>query len=79
MVIRVDRENGYIDLSKKRVPQQDVPEVQSRYAKGKMVQAIMRSIYEATQVPVIELYQTIVWPLQTEDTHCLDRFMQYIQ
>jgi translation initiation factor 2 alpha subunit (eIF-2alpha) len=37
MVIRVDRENGYIDLSKKRVPKGDNADVQSRFAKGKMV------------------------------------------
>ena len=79
MVIRVDRENGYIDLSKKRVPQQDVPEIQARYAKGKTIQAIMRSIHEATKVPVPQLYEEIVWPLQDEETHCLDTFNQYIQ
>lgn len=60
MVIRVDKENGYIDLSKKRVPQYEIPAVQQRYAKGKTVQAIMRSIHEATNVPVIELYEKIV-------------------
>ena len=79
LVTGVDQENGYIDLSKKRVPSQEVGVIQEKFAKGKMVQAIMRAIFEATKIPVPELYETVVWPLQTEGNHALDIFMQYLQ
>ena len=78
-VLRVDQENGYIDLSKKRVPQQEVSVIQDKFAKGKMIQAIMRSIFEATGVPMPTLYQTVVYPLQTEGEHALDVFMSNLQ
>lgn len=78
MVIRVDQENGYIDLSKKRVPA-DVSTIRDKFAKGKMIRDIMRSVYEATKVPIPELYETIVWPLQRSGKHALDMFIENLE
>lgn len=78
MVIRVDEENGYIDLSKKRVPT-DTKVVDDKYAKGKLVRDIMRSIYEATKVPIPKLYETIVYPLQKSGKHALDIFLENLE
>ena len=74
MVLRVDKENGYIDLSKKRVPKQEMQVVQNRFADGKVVQAIMRSVMEETKIGVDVLYQTIVFPLQRTWPHALEAF-----
>jgi translation initiation factor 2 subunit 1 len=42
MVLRVDREKGYIDLSKRRVSPEDVAACEEKYNKSKMVHSIMR-------------------------------------
>jgi translation initiation factor 2 subunit 1 len=42
MVLRVDQEKGYIDLSKRRVSPEDVAACEEKYNKSKMVHSIMR-------------------------------------
>lgn len=37
MVLRVDKEKGYIDLSKRRVSPEDIAASEERYNKSKMV------------------------------------------
>lgn len=78
LVIRVDQENGYIDLSKKRVPS-DVTNIMDKYAKGKVVRDMMRSIHEATNVGIPNLYTSIVYPLQRSGKHALDMFIENIE
>ncbi len=40
-VIRVDKEKGNIDLSKRKIDQDQVKELENRFAKGKRVQVFM--------------------------------------
>merc|ERR1711907_313479 len=42
MVLRVDREKGYIDLSKRRVSPEDVQKCDEKFQKSKAVHSIMR-------------------------------------
>ncbi|KAE8683809.1 putative methyltransferase PMT23-like isoform X1 [Hibiscus syriacus] len=42
MVLRVDKEKGYIDLSKRRVGEDDIQACEERYNKSKLVHSIMR-------------------------------------
>merc|ERR1711862_136742 len=42
VVIRVDEEKGYIDLSKRRVGKEDIVKCNERYAKAKSVNSILR-------------------------------------
>merc|ERR1711977_351829 len=42
VVLRVDREKGYIDLSKRRVAPDDVERHDQKYSKAKAVHSIMR-------------------------------------
>mmetsp|Transcript_21530 Transcript_21530/g.40200 ORF Transcript_21530/g.40200 Transcript_21530/m.40200 type:complete len:342 (-) Transcript_21530:767-1792(-) len=63
MVIRVDKEKGYIDLSKKRVAADDIIKCEERYNKGKLVNSIMRHLAETTGTSLLELNQKIAWPL----------------
>ncbi len=44
MVLRVDREKGYIDLSKRRVSPEDVSKCEDRYNKAKAVNSVLRHV-----------------------------------
>ncbi|XP_010264557.1 PREDICTED: eukaryotic translation initiation factor 2 subunit alpha homolog [Nelumbo nucifera] len=49
MVLRVDKEKGYIDLSKRRVSEEDIQACEERYNKSKLVHSIMRHVAETMQ------------------------------
>lgn len=63
MVIRVDREKGYIDLSKRRATPEDVVKAEERYSKAKAVHAIAKHASVKLRVPMLSLYERIFWPL----------------
>ncbi|KAF8402587.1 hypothetical protein HHK36_010674 [Tetracentron sinense] len=50
MVLRVDKEKGYIDLSKRRVSEEDIQTCEERYNKSKLVHSIMRHVAETLQL-----------------------------
>ena len=74
MVLRVDKEKGYIDLSKRRVSPEDVAACEERFSKSKMVHSIMRHVAETTGQDVEELYKCIAWPLYKAYGHAFDAF-----
>jgi len=74
VVLRVDKEKGYIDLSKRRVSPEDIVKCEERYNKSKMVHSILRHVAEKTKTPIEELYQTIGWPLNKKYGHAVDAF-----
>lgn len=74
IVLRVDKEKGYIDLSKRRVSPEDVTKCEERYNKSKAVHSIMRHVAEATQTPLETLYSQIGWPLDRKYGHSHDAF-----
>ncbi|KAI2636175.1 translation initiation factor 2, alpha subunit [Xylaria nigripes] len=74
VVLRVDKEKGYIDLSKRRVGPEDIVKCEERYNKSKMVHSIMRHVAEKTQTPIQALYETIAWPLMKKYGHSIDAF-----
>ncbi|THH14572.1 hypothetical protein EW146_g5772 [Bondarzewia mesenterica] len=49
VVLRVDKEKGYIDLSKRRVSPEDIIKCEERYMKAKTVASIMRHV--ASRLP----------------------------
>ncbi|CAK9811230.1 Eukaryotic translation initiation factor 2 subunit 1 [Anthophora plagiata] len=65
VVIRVDKEKGYIDLSKRRVSTEDVEKCTERYAKAKAVNSILRYVAELLHYDsddqLEELYQKTAW------------------
>ncbi|XP_057324991.1 eukaryotic translation initiation factor 2 subunit 1 [Microplitis mediator] len=65
VVIRVDKEKGYIDLSKRRVSTEDVEKCTERYAKAKAVNSILRHVAELlhydSDEQLEELYQKTAW------------------
>ncbi|KAG2159253.1 eukaryotic translation initiation factor 2 subunit alpha [Suillus bovinus] len=52
VVLRVDREKGYIDLSKRRVSPEDIIKCEERYMKSKAVASIMRHV--ASKLPSMD-------------------------
>ena len=74
VVLRVDKEKGYIDLSKRRVSAEDIVKCDERYNKSKAVHSILRHCAEKFTVPLETLYQTIGWPLSRKYGHAYDAF-----
>ncbi|THD19908.1 Eukaryotic translation initiation factor 2 subunit 1 [Fasciola hepatica] len=65
MVIRVDSDKGYIDLSKRRVSAEEVVKCQDRFAKAKAVNQILRHTAEKlgyeTDEQLDELCKKTAW------------------
>lgn len=74
MVLRVDREKGYIDLSKRRVSPEDVAAAEEKFGKSKLVHSILRHVAETTGEDLEHLYRQIGWPLYRLHGHALDAF-----
>lgn len=74
VVLRVDKEKGYIDLSKRRVSAEDIVKCEERYNKSKSVHSIMRHVAEKTKTPISKLYEEIGWPLNKKYGHANDAF-----
>ncbi|KAI3992416.1 hypothetical protein MKX01_022507, partial [Papaver californicum] len=69
MVLRVDKEKGYIDLSKRRVAEEDIATCEERYNKSKLVHSIMRHVAETMQLDLEDLYIHVGWPLYRRYGH----------
>ena len=74
MVLRVDKEKGYIDLSKRRVDPEDVAKCEDRYNKAKAVNSVMRHIAQQQKMNIEAIYQQIGWPLYKQYGHAYDAF-----
>jgi len=74
VVLRVDKEKGYIDLSKRRVSEEEAIKCEEKYNKSKAVHSIMRHVAETVHQDMEPLYQTIAWPLYKKFGHALDAF-----
>ncbi|KAG5395953.1 hypothetical protein IGI04_017767 [Brassica rapa subsp. trilocularis] len=74
MVLRVDKERGYIDLSKRRVSEEDIQTCEERYNKSKLVHSIMRHVAETLSLDLEDLYVNIGWPLYRKYGHAFEAF-----
>lgn len=74
MVIRVDKEKGYIDLSKRRVSEEDIQACEERYNKSKMVHSIMRHVADTVDADLEDLYVHVGWPLYRKYGHAFEAF-----
>ncbi|KAH9611418.1 hypothetical protein KSS87_006203 [Heliosperma pusillum] len=74
MVLRVDKDKGYIDLSKRRVSEEDIAHCEERYNKSKLVHSIMRHVAETTSTDLEELYVRFGWPLYRKFGHAFEAF-----
>ena len=74
MVLRVDKEKGYIDLSKRRVSPEDVAACEDRFNKAKAVHGVLRHVAERRKYYLEDLYEKIGWPLYKKYGHAYDAF-----
>lgn len=74
MVIRVDKEKGYIDLSKRRVDPEDIVKCEERFNKAKAVHSVLRYVAEQAGRSLESLYETVGWPLYRKYGHAYDAF-----
>ncbi|EDO17917.1 hypothetical protein Kpol_1010p33 [Vanderwaltozyma polyspora DSM 70294] len=74
VVLRVDKEKGYIDLSKRRVSSEDIIKCEEKYQKSKTVHSILRFCAEKFQIPLEDLYKSIAWPLSRKYGHAYEAF-----
>ncbi|KNC86568.1 hypothetical protein SARC_01291 [Sphaeroforma arctica JP610] len=63
MVLRVDEDKGYIDLSKRRVSPEDVKACDDKYQKNKAVNSILRHVAELCDAKLEDLYERTAWKL----------------
>merc|ERR1712080_318636 len=65
VVIRVDKDKGYIDLSKRRVSKEDIERCTEKYSKAKAVNSIVRHVAEIlglkTNDELEDLYRKTAW------------------
>jgi len=78
MVLRVDAEKGYIDLSKRRVSPEDAAACEEKYNKSKLVHTITRHAAETTNTDLEDLYKAFTWPLYKKHGHACDAFKQMV-
>jgi len=78
VVLRVDKEKGYIDLSKRRVSDEDIAKCEEKYNKSKAVHSIMRHISETVHQDLETLYLHFGWPLYKKFGHAYDAFKSAI-
>mmetsp|Transcript_44664 Transcript_44664/g.77293 ORF Transcript_44664/g.77293 Transcript_44664/m.77293 type:complete len:358 (+) Transcript_44664:78-1151(+) len=74
MVLRVDKEKGYIDLSKRRVSPEDVAKCEDRYNKAKAVHSVLRHVADQQGAALEDLYRRCGWPLYRRAGHAYDAF-----
>jgi translation initiation factor 2 subunit 1 len=74
MVIRVDKEKKYIDLSKRRVSGEDIRRCDERFNKSKTVHGVLRHVATKLGTRILSLYQRVAWPLSRKYGHALDAF-----
>jgi len=70
VVIRVDKDKGYIDLSKRRVSKEDIERCTEKYSKAKAVNSIVRHVAEIlgfkTNTELEDLYKKTAWYFESK-------------
>eukprot|EP00039_Didymoeca_costata_P018353 m.333122 g.333122 ORF g.333122 m.333122 type:complete len:322 (+) comp17074_c0_seq1:22-987(+) len=64
VVLRVDKEKGYIDLSKRRVSAEEARKCEEKFNKGKAVNTILRHVAQTQKVDIEWLYERTAWKLE---------------
>jgi translation initiation factor 2 subunit 1 len=71
-VLRLDKAKGYIDLSKKAVTSEEKHRCEDRFNKAKVVHSMMRHAATSLNIPLMEIQETVTWPLYKKFGHAHD-------
>lgn len=74
VVLRVDKDKGYIDLSKRRVSPEDIAKCEEKFNKSRAVHSILRHVSETCKVRLEDLYKQFAWDLYKTYGHAYDAF-----
>jgi len=74
VVMRVDPDKGYIDLSKRRVSADEIIKCEEQFEKGKSVDSILTQVAKKGGVSPESLYEKIAWPLHKQYGHSYEAF-----
>lgn len=75
-VLRVDPQQGYIDLSKKSVNSEEIEEFKEKYYKSKKVHEIIRILASKVKQDFEVLCSKIAWPLYAQHGHAYTAFKE---
>lgn len=78
MVVSVDEDKGYINLSKKRVANEDVQPKQELYAKAKAIHGTMQHVASTNEIDVDDLCAKVSWPLHERYPTAFDAFKRHV-
>lgn len=78
MVVRVDAEKGYLDLSKRKVDPEAAAAKEESFAKAKAVHSIMRHVAGQSNVDVEDLCMKTSWPLHKKHGSAYDVFHKHV-
>ena len=82
VVIRVDKDKGYIDLSKRRVSKEDIERCTEKYSKAKAVNSIVRHVAEIlgykTNDELEELYRKTAWYFESKSKKQVKTVAKYL-
>lgn len=78
LVLRVDKDKGYVDLSKRRVEPEDASAKEEQFARAKAVHGIMRHVAQTHEIPVNELSAKASWPLYAKYTDAFEAYKKHI-
>lgn len=81
VVIRVDKDKRYIDLSKKKVQPEEAVQCEKHFKKAKMVHIILKNVAVKLDCTLLSLYEKFGWDLYDKFGHAYDAFriiMRYI-
>lgn len=74
VVLRVDKDKGHIDLSKRRATPEEAAEAESRYNMSKQVHSILARVAYVCNMQLLELYETFAWDLYKRYKHAYHAF-----
>lgn len=74
VVLRVDKEKGYIDLSKRRVSPEEIIKCEEKYNKSRIVHSVLRHVAEKRGCKLQDLYESFGWDLYKRFGHAYEAF-----
>ncbi|KAJ2063010.1 hypothetical protein GGI17_002053 [Coemansia sp. S146] len=74
VTLRVDKEKGYIDLSKRQASPEEVRKCREKFERSKTVHSIVVNVAKNLGLEAEDLYKRFGWPLYKKYGHAYDAF-----
>lgn len=78
VVLRVDKEKGYIDLSKRRVTEEDIAACEEKFNKSMQVHSMLSRVAKTCNTELIKLYKQFGWAMYKKYGHAYDAFKKVV-